>query len=48
MEWMKKNIHEKGSLYDALDLIKRVTGKEVSAKPYVRYLKRKYSELYDG
>jgi len=46
--WMKENVHQKGSLYDALDLMKNVTGKEASAKPYLRYLKRKYAELYDN
>jgi len=48
MAWMKQNVHQKGSLYDALDLIKNVTGKEASAKPYLRYLKRKYAGLYGG
>ena len=48
MAWMKENIHQRGSLYDALDLIKNVTGKEASAKPYLRYLKRKYAGLYGG
>ncbi|HVP26610.1 MAG TPA: carboxypeptidase M32 [Candidatus Bathyarchaeia archaeon] len=45
-QWLAKNIHNPGNLYDPADLIKKVTGKEPTVKPYLNYLNAKYSELY--
>jgi carboxypeptidase Taq len=44
--WLIKNVHAYGSLYDPLELIKKITGKELNVKPYLNYLNEKYSELY--
>jgi len=44
--WLTKNVHSYGNLYDPADLIKRITGEEVSVKPYFNYLHGKYSKLY--
>jgi len=45
-QWLTKNVHNYGNLYDPADFIKRITGEEVSVKPYFNYLHRKYSKLY--
>jgi carboxypeptidase Taq len=45
-EWLIKNVHSQGDLYDPADLIKKITGKKLDAKPYLEYLKEKYSALY--
>ena len=45
-EWLIKNVHRYGRLYDPLDLIKKITGEELSVEPYLNYLKQKYSKLY--
>jgi carboxypeptidase Taq len=45
-EWLIKNVHSYGNLYDPADLIKKVTGEELNVKPYLNYLSNKYSELY--
>ncbi len=45
-EWLVKNVHSYGNLYDPPDLIKTITGKELSVDPYLDYLHKKYSELY--
>jgi carboxypeptidase Taq len=45
-QWLAKNIHQQGNLYDPAVLIKNVTGKEPNVKPYLSYLNKKYSELY--
>jgi carboxypeptidase Taq len=45
-QWLTKNVHHYGNLYDPADLIKRITGDQVSVKPYFNYLHRKYSKLY--
>jgi len=44
--WLVKNIHKYGNLYDPADLIRKTTGMELNVKPYLRYLKEKYSKLY--
>jgi carboxypeptidase Taq len=44
--WLTKNVHSQGDLHDPADLIKRITGKELDAEPYLEYLREKYSMLY--
>jgi len=44
--WLVKNVQSRGNLYDPAELMKMVTGKELDAGPYLRYLKEKYSKLY--
>ncbi len=45
-QWLTKNIHTQGNLYDPAILVKKVTGKEPTVKPYLNYLNEKYSKLY--
>ena len=45
-QWLIKNVHSCGNLYYPPDLIKRITGEELSVKPYLNYLNQKYSKLY--
>ena len=40
--WLRKNIHERASLYEPKELIKKVTGKGLSAEPFLNYLTKKY------
>jgi carboxypeptidase Taq len=44
--WLTRNVHSHGDLYDPTDLIRRITGKELDAEPYLQYLPEKYSKLY--
>jgi carboxypeptidase Taq len=44
--WLIKNVHSYGNLYDPADLIKKITGENLDAEPYLRYLHEKYSGLY--
>ncbi|MFZ0966372.1 MAG: carboxypeptidase M32, partial [Candidatus Bathyarchaeia archaeon] len=44
--WLIKNVHTYGDLYDPPDLIRKITGKELNVKPYLNYLNEKYSKLY--
>jgi len=45
-QWLIKNIHSYGDLYDPSDLIRKTSGEELSIKPYLSYLNQKYSKLY--
>lgn len=45
VKWMIEHVHQKGNLLDALDLIKEITGKELSTKYYLDYLQNEYKKL---
>ena len=45
LAWLREKIHRHGKRYRATDLVKRVTGAELSAEPLLRHLRRK-AELY--
>jgi carboxypeptidase Taq len=45
--WLRANIHRHGRKYLPGELIQRVTGGPLNARPYLAYLKRKYSEIYE-
>ena len=44
--WLHENVHRHGGKYEPMDLLKRITGEELNAKPYLEYLTGKYSEIY--
>lgn len=46
-EWLKENIHKYGSIYKPVEILKMVTGEELSAKYFIEYLNEKYSEIYN-
>lgn len=46
-EWLRTHIHEKGVYYTASELVKHVTGEELSTKPFKDYLVQKYSKIYE-
>jgi carboxypeptidase Taq len=45
-QWLNKNIHSYGDLYNPPDLIKLITGKPFTVDPFLNYLHKKYSQLY--
>jgi carboxypeptidase Taq len=45
-EWLRENIHQHGKRYRAHDLVKVVTGQELSHKPFIEYLNGKFRPLY--
>ncbi len=42
LTWLRKNIHQYGSIYRPDVLCKKVTGEELNPKYFVEYLKKKY------
>ncbi|MHA2357465.1 MAG: carboxypeptidase M32 [Candidatus Heimdallarchaeaceae archaeon] len=44
--WLKKNVQEKGNLYDPPELLKEVTGEYPSPQYLIDFLNKKYSEIY--
>jgi len=47
LAWLRTNIHHHGAKFKPQDLVKRVTGTTIQADPYMRYLRGKYSEIYN-
>ena len=45
--WLHEKIHIFGHKYDPQDLVQKVTGSKIDAAAYVRYLTKKYSDIYD-
>jgi carboxypeptidase Taq len=44
--WLNTNIHAHGKRYRAADLCKRITGKPLSADPFMRHLEGKIKPIY--
>ena len=45
-DWLKKNIHSRGDLYNPEELIKMATGSNLDSELYLQYLNEKYGNLY--
>jgi carboxypeptidase Taq len=48
LAWLREHIHRQGRRYSALDLVRRVTGEELSPRHLVDYLRNRYGNLYLG
>ena len=47
LAWLRKHIHNQGSLYEPGELIRRACGSAVSIDPLLNYLEAKYGELFN-
>jgi len=45
-DWLKQNIYQHGRKYTAAEIVERVTGSPLRIDPFIRYVQRKYGELY--
>ena len=45
--WLHEKIHKYGSLRTGKEVVEHVCGKEISAKPILKYFEDKYTKLYD-
>jgi carboxypeptidase Taq len=46
LKWLRVKIHQHGAKFEPQDLVKKVTGSTIDPAPYMRYLKKKYTEIY--
>ncbi|MEW6093925.1 MAG: carboxypeptidase M32 [Chloroflexota bacterium] len=44
--WLRTNIHVHGRKFMPQELVQKVTGSKIDPAPYMRYLKKKYGEIY--
>ena len=47
LAWLRKNVHTHGKRYLPRDLVRRVTGRDLSPDPLLRHLRAKARELYN-
>lgn len=47
LNWLRENVHGKGKLYGATELVERVTGERPTARYFKEYITNKYSEIYN-
>ena len=45
-DWLREKIHRHGQRWSAAELVERVTGRPLSAKPLVEHLRAKLAPLY--
>jgi carboxypeptidase Taq len=46
LDWLRTHVHSKGRRLRAPQLIRQITGKELSSEPLLRYLESKYADIY--
>jgi carboxypeptidase Taq len=46
LAWLREKIHRHGRKFRPQELLRKVTGAGIDAGPYMRYLERKYGEIY--
>ncbi len=46
LDWLREKIHKHGAKFEPQEMIEKVAGARMDPQPYLRYLKRKYSEIY--
>jgi carboxypeptidase Taq len=46
LTWLNEKVHVHGSKYYPQDLVQRITGENINGDAYIRYLNRKFSNIY--
>jgi carboxypeptidase Taq len=47
LTWLRENVHRHGRKHIPAELVKRVTGNDLTAANYIAYIKSKFSEIYE-
>jgi carboxypeptidase Taq len=47
LTWLREHIHQHGKKLTPTELVKRVTGQRMTAEPFLTYLRKKYSQIYE-
>ncbi len=46
IDWLNVHVHKPSNRYDPSRMIEEITGKKITAKPFINYLEKKYSMLF--
>jgi carboxypeptidase Taq len=44
--WLRQNIHRYGAKFEPQAVVERATGSKIDPQPYIRYLQKKFGEIY--
>ncbi len=47
LEWLRDKVHSKGRTKEPKDLIREISGEELNPEHFIRYIKEKYSKVYE-
>ncbi len=47
LAWLRANIHTYGRKYEPQELVQKATGSKITPEPYLRYLEKKYKDIYE-
>ena len=47
LNWLRKNIHSKGKMYEPGELVEIVTGEPLNPEYFMDYIKNKYNKVYE-
>jgi carboxypeptidase Taq len=45
--WLRENIHEHGRKFTPAELVQKATGGPLTHEPFIRYVNKKFSEIYE-
>lgn len=45
--WMREHVHQYGSKFEPQEIMLKATGSKITPEPYMAYLRKKYTEIYD-
>jgi len=46
LSWLQDKVHRHGKKFEPQELVERVTGSKIDGGPYIKYLNKKFGELY--
>lgn len=46
LDWLRRNVHKYGKKHEPQTLVEKVTGSKITYEPYIRYLTKKFGEIY--
>jgi carboxypeptidase Taq len=46
LNWLRENVHVYGAKYEPQELVQKVTGSKITPEPFMRYLDRKFKDIY--
>ena len=47
LAWLREKIHRHGAMFEPQELVQKVTGSKIDPAAYIRYLTRKFGEIYE-
>jgi len=47
LAWLRENIHRHGAKFEPQELMQKITGSKIDSAAYIRYLTKKFGEIYN-